>query len=321
MISASIAADIKARRAIRPPLPATGFLVFDTESIPDGRLIARVKYPRDRLTPEEAIDRARREARDASKGASDFLPVTFQIPVAVCVLRVGTDFTLQRAACLGSPTFHTPEIIRQFWRGVECYPQARLVTFNGRGFDLPLMELAAYDHRIAAGHYFRTSRNRFHGTHIDLMDWVSNYGAFRVTGGLSLMAARGAAGHPPGCGKIDVAGHQVYEMHQAGRLQEINDYCLFDTLDTYFVFLRTRVLLGEFDAAHEDRLARRARLWLEAARGDFPALTTYLESWDRIHPQFCMDLPGSEARVMVEAGFSGESDHVESSSSVNRIDG
>ena len=61
---------------------------------------------------------------------------------------------------------------------------------------------------------------------------------------------------------MEVAGDQVYDMYQAGRRQEINDYCMFDTLDTYFVFLRTRVLMGEMSAEQEEQLARRARAWL-----------------------------------------------------------
>jgi hypothetical protein len=80
---------------------------------------------------------------------------------------------------------------------------------------------------------------------------------------------------------MDVAGDQVYEMWRAGRLQEINDYCMYDTLDTYFVFLRTRVLLGEFTAEAEEMLARRARLWLGGRLGDYPKLAGYLAEWDR----------------------------------------
>jgi predicted PolB exonuclease-like 3'-5' exonuclease len=132
-----------------------------------------------------------------------------------------------------------------------------------------------------APQHFTRNRNRFHGQHIDLMDWLGNYGAFRLTGGLSLLAVRGH--HPPGCGKLDVAGHLVYEMYREGKLQEINDYCLFDTLDTYFVFLRTRLLLGEFDHRHEDRLWSRARHWLEDATQRFPALEVYLHHWERTH--------------------------------------
>src|SRR3954466_5178817 len=111
----SISADIISRRAAKAApgaaLPQPGFLVFDTESVPDGRLIARVKYPGETLTPEEAISRAQQEAREQSNTGSDFLPVTFQIPIAVCVLRVATDFTPQGLACLDAPHFRPPEIV------------------------------------------------------------------------------------------------------------------------------------------------------------------------------------------------------------------
>lgn len=286
----SISADIISRRraiaspAAGPPQAQTAFLVFDTESVPDGRLLARVKYPKDKLTPEEAILRAQADAREQSKDGSDFLPVTFQIPIAVCVLRVGPDWTLQGLACLDAPAFRPAEIVRQFWRGVAHYNRAKLVTFNGRGFDLPLLELAAFDHGCQARDYFQTSRNRFGGMHVDLMDWLSNFGACRLAGGLSMMAQRAAGGVPPGCGKLGVAGDQVYGLYQAGKLQEINDYCLFDTLDTYFVFLRTRVLLGELPAEEERSLARRAALWLRQKVSEWPALDTYLGTWERTHP-------------------------------------
>jgi predicted PolB exonuclease-like 3'-5' exonuclease len=287
----SISADIISRRAakaapgaVAATAPETGFLVFDTESVPDGQLLARVKYPNEKLTPEEAIARAQAEARELSRDGSDFLPVTFQVPVAVCVLRVATDFTLQSLTCLGAPTFHPAEIVRQFWRGVGHYNRARLVTFNGRGFDLPLLELAAFDHGCCARDYFHNSRNRFHSNHLDLMDWLSNNGACRIAGGLDMMAKRAAGGVPAGCGKLDVSGDQVYEMHKAGRLREINDYCMFDTIDTYFVFLRTRVVIGEMTVEVERILARKARAWLGSKVTEMPALHTWLAAWDQLHP-------------------------------------
>ena len=261
----SISADIISRRAAKAApgaaLPQTAFLVFDTESVPDGQLLARVKYPGENLTPEEAIVRAQEEARELSRDGSDFLPVTFQAPVAVCIVRVGTDYTLQGLSCLDAPLFRPAEIVRQFWRGVGhymgSYNRLKLVTFNGRGFDLPLMELAAFDHGCSARDYFQMSRNRYNGNHLDLMDWLSNTGACRIAGGLNMMAQRAAGGVPPGCGKLDVAGDQVYAMWKAGQLQQINDYCMFDTIDTYFVFLRTRVVIGEFTREDERALARR----------------------------------------------------------------
>jgi 3'-5' exonuclease len=291
----TISADIVSRRTAKPAAGAasslqTGFVVFDTESVPDGDLIARVKYPGENLSPEDAIERARAEALELSNDRSDFLPVTFQVPVAVCVLRVATDFSLQNLTCLDAPQFRPAEIVKQFWFGMSHYKEAWLVTFNGRGFDMPLMELAAFDHGCSAKEYFDRSRNRYNGKHLDLMDFLSNTGACRITGGLDMMAKRSAGGRSAGCGKFAregeqvLKGDQVYDMHKQGRLQEINDYCMFDTLDTYFVFLRTRVMQGELTLEREHQLEGMAKEFVESHRDQYPALNLYLDNWGEWSP-------------------------------------
>ena len=257
----------------KSPAGGPAFLVLDTESVPDGRLLGKVKYPGEPLGPDEAVRRAQATARDQSWNGSDFLPVTFHYPVAVCVIRVAADFSLQALTCLDAPQYRPREIVRKFWQGLTNY-RAKLVTFNGRCFDMPLLELAAFRYGCSAHDYFYNSRNRFGGNHIDLLDWLSNYGACRLAGGLDLLSK--LLGKP---GKMEVSGDQVYELYRAGRLQEINDYCLFDTLDTYFVFLRTRVLLGEFSVKEEADLVARARDWLGGRVDEVPALRQYLEGW------------------------------------------
>jgi predicted PolB exonuclease-like 3'-5' exonuclease len=273
----SISADIIARRQQARPegdAPATAFLIVDTESVPDGALLSRVKYPGEPLTAEAAIEKAQAEARELSRDGSDFLPVTFQIPVAVCVLRVAGDFSLQALACLDAPDYRPREIVRKFWLGVGRY-RAKLVTFNGRGFDLPLLELAAFRWGFSVRDYFYNSRNRYNGNHIDLFDWLSNYGACRLSGGLDLLAK--LLGKP---GKMQIFGDEVHRLYREDRRQEINDYCLCDTLDTYFVFLRTRVILGELTLTEETALVRRARVWLTSKIPEFPALRGYLDRFE-----------------------------------------
>src|SRR5437867_7260482 len=83
----------------------TAFLVVDCESIPDGRLLNLIKYPGQDLSDTDAIEKAREEARQNSHTGSDFIPHTFQIPVAVCVLRVGDDFSLQAVKCIDAPLY------------------------------------------------------------------------------------------------------------------------------------------------------------------------------------------------------------------------
>ena len=225
------------RLASFDPQTEPAFLVLDTESVPDGRLLAAVKYAGESLSPEAAVLRAQEEAREQSYTGSDFLPVTFQYPVAVCILRVGNDFTLQNINRLGEPHFKPRQMVEQFWNGLakvkEKYKErVKLVSFNGRGFDLPLLEMAGFRYGCPARDYF-LSRNRYNGGHIDLMDWLTNFGGFRMNGGLNVLAK--LLGKP---GKMSMSGDQVYQMYLEERIEEINDYCMFDTLDTYFIFLR-----------------------------------------------------------------------------------
>jgi 3'-5' exonuclease len=256
-----------------------GYLVLDTESVPDGRLIGLTRYAGQNLSEEAAVARAQAEARERSPTGSDFLPVALQVPVAVCVLRLDEAFGIQAITCLDAPLFRPAEIVRKFWDGVARYSRARLVTFNGRGFDLPLLELAAFRYRCAARDYFRSSRKRFDGNHLDLLDWLNNFGACHHSGGLDLLAK--LLGKP---GKMGMTGDQVYDMHRADRVQEINDYCAFDTIDTYFVFLRTRVLTGELKEEQEQQLVEQARTWLGAQAAEQPALRRYLDHWGEWQP-------------------------------------
>lgn len=250
------------------------YLIMDTESVPDGRLIGLVRYPGQNLGELEAIQKAQAEAVERS--GSDFLPVAFQVPVSVCLLSVAADFRPRELHCLDFPEYRPAEIVRRFWQTLTRFPSATLITFNGRGFDLPLLEMAAFRYGCCCTEpYLREGRKRFSYLHQDLLDWLGNYGALRPAGGLNLLSK--LLGQP---GKMEVSGEQVFAMHQAGRKQEINDYCMFDTLDTYFVFLRTRVMTGELTLEGEQKLVRdEAKEWIKTKLERLPALQRYLDSW------------------------------------------
>jgi predicted PolB exonuclease-like 3'-5' exonuclease len=262
------------------------FIVVDTESVPDGTLLARVKYPGELFSPEAAIARAQAEAKEKSVTGSDFLPVSFQYPVAICLLIADKDYTLKALRCLDAPQYRPRQMTEAFWNGLAAYKemskQAQLVTFNGRGFDLPLLEMAAFRYGVrCGGDYFVNGRQRFGVGHLDLLEWLTNYGACRgqSSGGLNLFSK--LLGKP---GKMQVAGDQVYEMFRAGKLREINEYCTYDTLDTYFVFLRTRVISGELSLDRERELVKQAREWLAARVAEVPALQLYLANWGDWEP-------------------------------------
>ncbi len=257
-----------------------GFFVFDIESVADGDLVARVRFPDQQLTSAEAI--AKYQADLVERTGSDFIPYTHQIPIAAVIAKVRHDFTLADIVCLDEPNFRPHVMTEHFWRGWDRYGRPTFVSFNGRSFDIPLMELAAYRYGVPAATWFdeqarsfEQPRYRYNSrAHIDLQDLLVNYGATRFNGGLDLAAA--LLGKP---GKIDVRGDMVQAMYDAGQVAEINDYCRCDVLDTYFVFLRSRVLMGYLPLAREKEIVAQTKSWLEERSAESTAYSTYLAHW------------------------------------------
>jgi hypothetical protein len=258
------------------------YLVFDIESVADGDLVSTVKYLGEGCSAAEAIARYRQELLETT--GKDFIPYTYQIPVSVVVAKVGGDYRLIDLVALDEPEFRPHIITSHFWRGWEAYRRPTLVSFNGRTFDVPLMELAAYRYGLSIPGWFNIeaksweqNRGRYNThAHLDLHDLLTNFGATRFSGGLNLAAH--VLGKP---GKMDVQGHMVQDLFDQGKLAEINDYCRCDVLDTYFVFLRAAVLLGRLDLHREQQLVATAQQWLTDRSADVPAYAHYLENWGR----------------------------------------
>jgi predicted PolB exonuclease-like 3'-5' exonuclease len=261
------------------------YLVFDVEAAGDGDLISRVKYAGQHLTAAEAIARYRAELIEQT--GRDVLPPTWVLPVAVAIAKISPDYRLIDVLTLDAPEYRPWEITRRFWQGWQHYRQPTFVTFNGRGYDLPVLELAAFRYGLSVPAWFNTeaksyeqSRNRYNcSSHIDLMDLFSNFGATRVSGGLNLLA--NLIGKP---GKTGIDGSQIQDMHDRGEREAINDYCRCDVLDTYFVFLRSRVMLGKLSLDEEQQIVGEARRWLEEHAHDSPACAHYLEHWGDWQP-------------------------------------
>jgi predicted PolB exonuclease-like 3'-5' exonuclease len=259
--------------------PTVRYLVFDIESVADGALVAKLRHPGETIEPAEAVRQYRAELIE--KFDSDFIPYTFQVPVSIVVAKVGPDFRLLDVVALDEPEFRPHVITEKFWRGWDAYRRPTLVSFNGRTFDVPLLELAAFRFGLSLAGWFggtkpyEQPRNRYNNeSHLDLHDVLTNYGASRFNGGLNLAA--NLLGKP---GKMDVQGHMVQDLWNDGLLAEINDYCRCDVLDTYFVFLRTMVLTGQLTLDQEQQLVGEARTWIAERAEQIPVYATYLERW------------------------------------------
>ncbi len=254
------------------------YLILDIESVPDARLIKMVKYPGEDIDELTAVKKFQDEILEITNGKSEFIPVTFQYPVSVTVAKVLGDFSINDIVCLDDPSFRADEMVRLFWHGVEdLYGHTSIVTFNGRGFDIPLMELMAYRYGYKAKRHFKdkfAGRYRFGTKHIDLQDWLSNFNAIKMAGGLNLLAK--VIGKP---GKLSTKGDLVYDMFREGKVREINDYCIHDVLDTYFVFLRTRVMLGELSIDREQEIVGKTKDFIKNEQERIPALKEYYDNW------------------------------------------
>lgn len=270
-----------------PDAPRVAYLIFDVETVGDGELISRVRYGKEQLDPGTALRRYRDELLEQT--GRDILPYSFVLPTSVAVAKVAPDFELLDLAVLDEPMFRPHVITQGFWHGWRHYGRPTLVSFNGRGYDLPVLELAAYRYGVGLPDWFNTNapsyeqmRNRYHkNSHLDLMDLFTNFGAARITGGLNLMA--NLIGKP---GKTGIDGSQVQDLFDGGQVQAINDYCRCDVLDTYFVFLRSRVLLGQIPLSREQELVDQTKLWLEERAEQCTAFEHYLADWgDWVSPE------------------------------------
>jgi hypothetical protein len=257
---------------------AVTHLIFDVESVADGQLIASVRYPEQDLSPKEAI--AKYQAELLETNHSTFIPHTFQVPTAIVIAKVSASLRLVDIVSLDEPQFRPYVMTEHFWRGWERYQHPQWVTFNGRSFDMPLMELAAYRYGLSLAKWFendgfRSPRNRFTtAAHLDLQEVLTNFGAAKFNGGLNLAAQ--LLGKP---GKQWMRGDLVQAEFDQGHLQVISDYCRCDVLDTYFVFLRTKVLMGRLTVTEEKNLVDEAKGFIEEKATQCEAYQNYLECW------------------------------------------
>ncbi len=227
-------------------------LVFDIETVPDVEFGRRF-HGLDGLSDKD-VGTAMQFMRQQQTG-SDFLPLHQQRVVAISVaLRSGDGL---RVWSLGDADADEAEIIRRFYDGIERYTPD-LVSWNGAGFDLPVLHYRALLHGIQAPRYWETGDNdrefrynsylgRFHWRHIDLMDVLSG---FQGRGRASLDQVAVMLGFP---GKLGMSGDKVWGCWLDGGIEEIRNYCETDVVNTYLVFLRFEFMRGNLDRAGLER--------------------------------------------------------------------
>ena len=251
-------------------------LCFDIETVPDTEFGRRLYDLGD--LDDETVAKVMRfkqmQARD-----SDFLPLPqHRIVVISAVLRNADGL---HVFSLGHEQGGEREIVQRFFDGIER-KTPDLVSWNGAGFDLPVLHYRALKHGITAARYWEigdTDRDyrynnylsRFHWRHIDLMDVLSGY---QFGGRASLEHVSLLLGLP---GKLGMSGARVLDYYLEGRHEEIEHYCETDALNTYLIYLRFELMRGTLDRARYEQEVDRVREKID--RAEEPHWREFKAAW------------------------------------------
>ena len=211
------------------------YLVFDIETIPDTSLGAKYYNLKD-LSEEDIAKLMFFKQRQEKQ--TEFLPFVFHKIVAISVLIANGEEI--KVVSLGKDIYDEKGMIQQFFDGISHH-KPTLVSWNGKGFDMPVIYLRAMHHKIQASYYWQGDQsrdfqfnnyvNRYHERHIDVMDVLAG---FQNQGRASLDHVSVLLGFP---GKIGIDGSQVWKKYSEGAYQEIRDYCDTDVISTYLAMI------------------------------------------------------------------------------------
>jgi predicted PolB exonuclease-like 3'-5' exonuclease len=155
-----------------------------------------------------------------------------------------------------------------------------IVTWNGRGFDMPVITSRTFRHGVPMPWWYsdRSTRYRYSPEgHFDLMDFLADFGAAK-SAKLDVFAK--LVGFP---GKVGVDGSQVAPMVHAGKLDEVNAYCLCDVAQTAAIFLRVELLRGTLSREHYGQRAKELLAFLD----DDPRVAPVMTAVNR--PRFLLE--------------------------------
>ena len=263
----------------------TPILAFDIETIPDATGIRALNGLGAEVNDDDVVAFAQQQRR-AQTGGSDFMQLHLQQVVAIsCCMRWGADKI--HIGSIGDTQDSEETLIAKFFELIETHtPQ--LVSWNGGGFDLPVLHYRGLIHGIAAPRYwdmgegdFADSRefkwnnyiSRYHARHCDLMDLLALYQP-RASVPLDDMAK--LCGFP---GKLGMDGSKVWQAYRHGDLAEIRHYCETDAANTYLMYLRFDLMRGFLDGDGYEQEIRRLKHYLQQQTQ--PHWQEFMAAWGR----------------------------------------
>ncbi len=261
--------------------------VFDIETVPDTDCVSNL------LGGDAGGDVQQRRAAleayhlEVTGGQNAFVRQPFHRVVAVSflaaeIVREGRHETYYLKELRSGGDAKAPErdLVGGFFQFIDKN-RPRLVSYNGRGFDVPVLRHRAMVHGITAAVFHDVSNKWENYTsryaqdfHCDLQEALSDFGA--ASRGLKLNEVCAVLGFP---GKFGVDGSQVAPLFDEGRIGEIRDYCETDVLNTYLVYLRYQLTRGSITKDGYNRAVADVVSLIEAERAERPHLGAFLEAW------------------------------------------
>jgi len=267
-------ADVRPGRSILSVKPRR-FVTLDLETVPDEKLVSAVDGEPSRPYAEQ-VGRLLAERKARSGGRSDFLPLPFHRPVAAGFLEAEERDGVARVTDLVSWTDgRGGDEVGFLGRTWQRLAGRTLVTFHGRGFDLPVLELRSLKLGVPAPAHFRGGRGEGSPEHLDLLELLTNG---RKAPGAPLDLYAKLVGLP---GKEGVAGSDVQALYERGALDRLSAYCMTDVVQTWLLFLRYRLVEGSLSPVGYEASVRQARDALPSlfARRLEPAERELLAPW------------------------------------------
>jgi predicted PolB exonuclease-like 3'-5' exonuclease len=232
----------------------TNFVVFDLETVPD-LAIARRLLHLDATVPDETVRAAiaKKYARLDQEPGDVFLKALLHRVVCIGAVFAERDHDGPfHVRSLGARHIGDKDEARLIADFMASLPQDHtgkgpvLVSFNGGGFDLPVLRYRALALHIPIPAIFRNGGRdywyRFGWDHIDLCDMLSGFGASARPSLNEMAALLDIPAKPDG-----LDGSKVEAYTSAGRLDEIGNYCLSDVITTFRLLLRFALVRGELD--------------------------------------------------------------------------
>lgn len=270
--------------------------VFDIETIPDVESARNLLGDYD-SKDEVIIEKLRQYHLDITDGKNSFIRQPFHKVVAISFLEAEIHrdeddsefYVLKELRTGGNLDSKESELIQGFFQHL-AKQKARLVSFNGRTFDLPVLKYRAMLHGVDAkwlhksGDKWNSYASRYSlDWHCDLIDAFSDFGASARVKMNELCALFGFPG------KMDVDGSQVEEMFRAKRLNEIRDYCELDVLNTYLLYLKYMQHSGNLLKNNYAKCLQDVISYLEDKSEKRSHLNDFLNAWLEHHTEVALE--------------------------------